>query len=258
MNEKPNYGIDSPRIITVLAVLGGAPLAISAVLFSFGSSHPGWTTVAAICLLVGAYFLAGTGGMLHYSKVGKLRIREELLSRISWSGHERVLDVGCGRGLLAVGAARRLTSGKAMGVDLWLRGALSGNGPEQVMENAQREGVADRVEATKSDVRQLPFAENSFDVVVSNFVLHELPTSAERKKMVREMVRVLKPGGQLLLVDFIFTAQCAQALREQGMDNVQRSRLGPLLGWILTAILNFGLVRTYLVAGHKPDFARLP
>jgi len=191
--------------------------------------------------------------MLWYSKVGKLRLREELLDQIPWEGHERVLDVGCGRGLLTVGAARRLSTGKAIGVDLWLRAALSGNGPERVLENAYREGVAGRVEATKGDVRKLPFENHSFDVVVSNFVFHELPTRAEREVMAREMVRVLRPGGRIALVDFIFTGQCAQMLHEHRMGDVQRTRVGSLVGWVIAAIMNFGMVRMYLVMAKKSE-----
>src|SRR5215472_6849374 len=52
----------------------------------------------------GAYLLSGAGGMLFYSKVGKLQLRERLLDKIPWRGDEFVLDIGCGRGLLTVGA----------------------------------------------------------------------------------------------------------------------------------------------------------
>ncbi|MBA0085829.1 MAG: 50S ribosomal protein L11 methyltransferase, partial [Acidobacteria bacterium Pan2503] len=57
--------------------------------------------------------------MLFYSKVGKLALRERLLDKIPWRGDESVLDVGCGRGLLAVGAAKRVSSGTVTGVDVW-------------------------------------------------------------------------------------------------------------------------------------------
>jgi SAM-dependent methyltransferase len=251
MQKKPDYGIDSPGIIAGLALLGGAALFISALLFTLYLSHPGLIPVAIIGAIVGGYFLFGASGMIWYSRVGKLGLREELLNQIPWAGHEKVLDLGCGRGLLAVGAAKRLSTGKAIGIDIWLRRALSGNGPEQVLENANLEGVAGRVEAAKGDVRQLPFDENTFDVIVSNFVFHELPTREQRERMVQEMVRVLKPRGQLAVVDFIFTAQLLKTLREHGMVEVKRSRIGSLFGWIIAAILNFGLVRTYVVTGSK-------
>ena len=262
MQEKPNYGIDSPGIIVGLVLLGGVLLCVSAIWLCVGPFNPGRIALSGIGLLVGGYCLIGAGGMLWYSKVGKLRLREELLSKIPWTGHERVLDLGCGRGLLAVGAAKRLSTGKAIGIDIWLRGALSGNGPEQVLENANREGVAGRVEAAKGDVRQLPFDENTFDVILSNFVFHELPTREQRERMVWEMVRVLKPRGRLAVVDFIFTAQLLKNLQEHEMVEVQRSRIGSLFGWIIAAILNFGLVRTYVVTGSKAAqfdvFLRLP
>jgi ubiquinone/menaquinone biosynthesis C-methylase UbiE len=74
-----------------------------------------------------------------------------------------------------------------------------------VLDNAEAENVAARVRVERGDVRQSPFADASFDLVLSNFVVHEVGTAAEREAMIREMVRVLKPGGRLALVDFIFT-----------------------------------------------------
>ena len=61
--------------------------------------HSAWRSVT---YGLAGYFLLGAGGMLFYSKVGKLALRERLLDKIPWRGDERVLDVGYGRGLLAV------------------------------------------------------------------------------------------------------------------------------------------------------------
>src|SRR5262249_18050505 len=140
------------------------------------------------------YFFQGALGMLHYSLVGKRALRERLLDGIPWRGDERVLDLGCGLGLYAVGAARRLRSGTVVGVDLWVPGAISGNAPEAVLENAALEGVAGRVTVERGDARQLAFEDGSFDVVLSNYVLHEVDTTEERRQIIREILRVLKPG----------------------------------------------------------------
>jgi arsenite methyltransferase len=51
------------------------------------------------------------------SRVGKLRLRDRLLDTVAWRGDEQVLDAGCGHGLLLLGAARHLTSGRAIGID---------------------------------------------------------------------------------------------------------------------------------------------
>jgi SAM-dependent methyltransferase len=208
--------------------------------------HSPWRWIAGG---LGVYFVLGAAGMLFYSKVGKLSLRERLLDKISWNGNESVLDVGCGRGLLTVGAAHRVPGGTVMGVDVWNRAAVSGNRADSVLENAKIEGVSDRVTVKEGDARDLPFPDEAFDVVVSNFVVHELKTRPERQRMMQELVRVLKPGGKVALVDFIFTDECVQDLRAGGVQ-VWRMRDGLLSFWI-SAILNFGAVKTYHVVGTK-------
>jgi ubiquinone/menaquinone biosynthesis C-methylase UbiE len=201
--------------------------------------------------VVGIYFALNALGMIRYSRWGKLRLREQALGLVRWRGDEHVLDVGCGRGLLLAGAARHLTSGRAVGVDRWIHGALSGNSPEGALRNAALEGVAGRVEVTEGDARELPFEAGAFDVVVSNFVVHEMDTRADRERMLREIVRVLRPGGQVVVVDFIFTAQAAQLLRDAGLRDAHRVRLGSVFDWMSSLLLSFGLVRLYAVTGSK-------
>ena len=164
-------------------------------------------------------------------------------------GNERVLDVGCGRGLLTVGAARRLLNGKVVGMDVWKRGAITGNRAHSVLENARIEQVSDRVEVKEGDARELPFGNETFDVVVSNFVVHEMNSRQDRDAMMSEVARVLKPEGQVALVDFVFTGQCVVELRKHGV-NATRVRDKFVSFWI-SAILNFGAVKTYYVVGRK-------
>src|SRR5690348_3016765 len=115
MPRKPDYGIDSPAIIAVeIGLSGAAPLA------AWLCPHFLGLPLRPVGMIAGVYLLVSAGGMLFYSKAGKLRLRERLLNLIPWRGDEMVLDVGCGRGLLLVAAARRLTTGKATGVDIWV------------------------------------------------------------------------------------------------------------------------------------------
>jgi SAM-dependent methyltransferase len=245
MARKPDYGQDSPAIVAGLLAASGLAFVIALSAPRFLALPVRWIGVAG-----GIYFLQGALGMAYYSRVGKVRLRERLLDAIPWKGDERVLDVGCGRGLLLVAAARRLTTGRATGVDLWIPGAVSGNHPQAVLENAALEGVADRVEVKEGDARQLPFPDASFDVVLSNFVLHEVKTREERGKIVREVVRVLRPGGRLLLVDFIFTKDCTQMLREAGARDAVRSRIGRLSFWV-SALLSLGSNQVYRIQGTR-------
>lgn len=252
MARRPNYGIDSPGIIAGLLI--AAALCIASAQIFPRMFH---TSVHWLAWIPGAYFLAAACGMLAYSKRGKLRHRDRILDSISWRGDERVLDVGCGRGLLLIGAARHLHSGAAVGLDWWVPGAVSGNRPAAVIENAEIEEVAGKVALANGDARQLPFPNHAFDAVISNYLLHEVNTAAEREQIALEILRVLKPGGHIAIADFIFTNECAQLLTCAGMQNVRRSRLGGLNFWA-GAILSFGSTQNYLVTGEKPATAPRP
>ncbi len=63
------------------------------------------------------------------------------------------------------------------------------------------EGVADKVEVHTGDARKLPFDDASFDVVLSSMALHNIYNAGERQTAVREIARVLKSGGRVLILD---------------------------------------------------------
>jgi ubiquinone/menaquinone biosynthesis C-methylase UbiE len=161
--------------------------------------------------------------MVFGSKVLKVRLRERLLDEIPWRGDERVLDVGCGRGLMLTGVAKRLTSGSVVGVDLWQAEDQSGNNPETTRANARAEGVEGRIEIQTGDARQLPFAADNFDAVVSSWALHNIYQRDGREQALREIVRVLKPGGRLLLVDIRHAREYAEFLKQAGLADLRVS-----------------------------------
>jgi arsenite methyltransferase len=144
-------------------------------------------------------------------------VRNRLVSALALSGNERVLDAGCGLGLALIGCAKELTTGKAVGIDLWSAKDLSNNKPEATRANAAAEGVADRVEVETGDITRLPFADASFDVVISMTVIHNIPSRDGRDQALRELVRVLKPGGRLAIFDLLHTSRYATVLQGAGM-----------------------------------------
>jgi arsenite methyltransferase len=118
----------------------------------------------------------------------------ELIDGLRLLGDERILDLGCGRGAVLLSASRRLTTGHAVGVDIWSRTDQSGNSPRTATENSQIEGVQDRVALTTADMTALPFPAATFDVVVSNVAIHNIRGLGRRLIAVDEAVRVLRPG----------------------------------------------------------------
>lgn len=224
-SRRADYGIDAPTVIRNLVFLAVA--CIVAVIVSRQSFLPQIALVSFIrnvAIITALISLVEVILMVWSSKVGKYWMRERLLNMLVWRGDEQVLDVGCGRGLLLNGAARRLTTGLATGIDLWQRSDQSGNTSAATGANAEAEGVADRVIIKDGDARQLPFADASFDIVVSSLAIHNIATPDGRAQAIREIARVLKPGGKVALLDFIKTADYAQTLHDLGWTGVQRSR----------------------------------
>ncbi|BAL89727.1 putative methyltransferase [Actinoplanes missouriensis 431] len=227
------YGIDAPRLLIVPVVLVGAGVAQAVAQQTF------WPLVgcALILLCCALAFYA--------SRVGKFVVWGRLLDGLKLRGDERILDLGCGRGALLISAALRVPAGRAVGVDLW-RADQSGNGPDATRRNAAAAGVADRVELHTGNMTGLPFPDGSFDVVVSNVAVHNLKASEDRDRAVDEAVRVLRPGGRLLIADLGGTRQYEQRLRHLGMAEVSRRGLGWRLWW------SGPWLPTHLVSARKP------
>jgi ubiquinone/menaquinone biosynthesis C-methylase UbiE len=246
---RPDYGIDAPRAVSVLVALGAAA---GLAALGMGLALPGpLGGLAAVALgVLAADLLTVAVTFLWYSRAGKLRQRDRLLGLICWRGDETVLDIGCGRGLLLIAAAQRLSSGRAVGVDIWSRVDLSGNRPEATRENARRAGVDGRVEVRDGDARSLPFDDATFDVVVSSLVLHNISDREERRQAVREIARVLKPGGRVALLDLRHTGDYVRELRQCSLAEACRIPAGFLFTWLFP-LLTCGAVRFYRVAGKK-------
>jgi arsenite methyltransferase len=223
---KADYGLDAPGVVVGNAVGGTAALVGAGVGWAaLRRRHPVPAKVLAGWLAGwGMVAVAQAGLMVRSSRAGKLTERDRLLDQLSWRGDEWVLDVGCGRGLLLVGAAKRLSSGRAVGLDRWREQDQAGNDPAATIANAQAEGVAERVALCDGDARRLPFDEQTFDVVVSSMALHNVPGAAGRAAAVGEIVRVLKPAGRVAILDFRNTEQYAAVLAAAGFGDVHRSK----------------------------------
>jgi ubiquinone/menaquinone biosynthesis C-methylase UbiE len=255
-----DYGLDAPGVVRNLLVCGVLGLLL------WASRALGlWPAVLVIGPLAGVtleFPLAAIGlwaggscfamglWMLWSSKFGKARRREKLLDHLTWTGRENVLDVGCGRGNMLVGAAKRLTNGgKATGIDIWQAEDLSGNRPEATLENARREGVADRVEVKTADMRQLPFPDGAIDVVVSCAAIHNIYSADERAKAIREIARVLASGGQALLDDIRHVGEYAATLRSSGCRDVRR--IDSRVAATFLALVTWGSMRPGTLVARK-------
>jgi ubiquinone/menaquinone biosynthesis C-methylase UbiE len=223
--RKANYGIDAPGVIIILAVCAGVLLPVG----WFLATHTGrrnvgfWPILGNSFFSIGAICLIEVLLMFSSSLVGKFRARDRLLDNLHLRGDETVLDVGCGHGLLLIGAAKRLPRGRAVGLDLWSQKDQAANSREATLKNAEIEDVKSRVEVRDGDMREMPFANASFDAVVASLAIHNISSRDGRRKAIEEIVRVLKPGGKVALLDFQRVGQYADDLRSAGMKGVRKS-----------------------------------
>ena len=119
-------------------------------------------------------------------------IKRRVLDHAAISSGEAVLDLGCGTGTLAVAAARAAPDVTVTGIDA----------DPSILARARERAVANGLEIVFDEGRstQLPYADASFDLVLATLFFHHLPDE-EKRKTAAEVVRVLRPGGRLVVAD---------------------------------------------------------
>ena len=217
--RRGSYGIDAPYWVAIFAV------AIAVNIGNAVISGRVWAFLPVV------FLLACAGSCFYTTLRGKFVVWAGLLDQLGLRGDERILDLGCGRGAVLLLAAQRLTTGRAVGVDLWRKRDQSGNAADATRRNAVAEGVADRVELHTADMTALPLDDDSFDLVVSSLAIHNISGRAGRDKALAEAVRVLRPGGRLLIADIWATRHYQARLVTLGMSDVARRRLGWRFWW---------------------------
>ena len=216
-----DYGYDAPYALVIFATIGTLSAAAAVVFSSMPERRP-----AVLSSLYAVFFLANAVSFFYTTRRGKFRVWEDILDGLHLRGDERVLDMGCGRGAVLVAVAKRLETGRVVGVDLWSTRDQSGNARDVTLHNASIEGVSDRVAIETGDMRALPFPDGAFDVIVSSLAIHNISSNAARAKAVTEAWRVLKPGGRLAIADIRVTSSYAKTLTTLGAADVARRRLG--------------------------------
>ncbi len=202
---------------------------IGLVLLLVASLAPVGPGLKSAALWMGASFMLSGIAMIASSRIGKLKARDALLDAIILKPYDSVLDIGCGRGLMLMGGAKRATHGRAVGIDLWSNVDQLNNSRKATLANAEVEGVAERVDVRDGDMRSLPFEASSFDAVVSSLAIHNLDTEADRDTAIREIARVLKPGGRVGILDIANVGRYASVLESSGFKVTSGPRMTP---WI--------------------------
>jgi len=220
MHDTELWASHLPRVPRGLYLLAFIGLALSAASFSGLVADSNLLAISGFVLgvlLIVPALLAAFFALRKWNYASL--IRKQIFDSFTLRGDEKVLDVGCGSGILLNGAAMRLTTGKATGIDIWA--PHSGGGSLALLwKNAKAEGVADKIEFREADARKMPFEDASFDVVMSSGALHHISHNFDdHEQAVREMVRVLKPGGKIVIWDITHMVEAtAQKMRSMGIE----------------------------------------
>jgi arsenite methyltransferase len=219
-STKLDYGIDAPGVMRNLFLIGTLCLLFG--VFAPSPIHLGPVSLASRSFFWPAGFLLGEGLLfLLYVKVGKFRHRDFMLGLHTWRGDENVLDVGCGRGLLLAGAAKRIAAasgpGHATGIDVWSNVDMGGNSAAATQRNLDLEGVSSLCTLISQPAQEMPFPDATFDVIVSNLCLHNIYDAPTRRAALGQIARVLKPGGIALISDYKRTGEYADEFRKAGL-----------------------------------------
>lgn len=168
------------------------------------------------------------------------RFRGAMLARVDADLPEggTVADVGCGTGTFAIALAARRTDAKVVGID----------GDDEILGLARAKAGADAVDWQEGLAQEIPPADASADVVTMSLVLHHLLPDDKRRAL-REVRRILKPGGHFHVADWgaphdpAMSALFFVSQALDGFDRTRDHRAGRLPSFIDEA--GFGAVQRY-------------
>lgn len=170
-------------------------VAIAVVLQVAASAY--WPVAMVLTLLAAASF---AGGLVTRSAG---RFEEAILPAVDLlsSSNNLVLDAGCGAGRTSVALGRAFKKSRIVALDRFDSDYIEGGGRRLLEQNLRLAGLTERVRIEIGDLTALPFTDQSLDAVVSAHVIDHL--GQQKEQGLREGLRVLKPGGRLLLIVWV-------------------------------------------------------
>ncbi len=220
------FGVDAPWVIAFLFL--GALLSWAAGFAIDRWLVPKWPILIWLVwmqVVAGFVNLIMAVLMLRSSWIGKPQIVKEVVNRMWLQGDESILEVGCGQGIWMIEMAKKLTTGKVTGIDIWNTYDQSSNHLQQTLKNISEANVADRIDVKTADMCDLNFPPNTFDWVFASLSVHNIKSRDRRREALSAMTRVVKPEGRLVILDFQYINQYAEDLAELDWKEVTISPL---------------------------------
>ncbi len=229
------------------AILHGTPRVICGILFGIGT----------LVLLFFAVWMHTLHRAFDYN--GKRKLAKTIIDGtakyITIPDGGTGLDVGCGSGALTIACAKRNPKAAMVGCDIWSGAYKTVFTKKRCEDNAKAEGVPN-VRFEEGNAVRLPFANESFDAVTSNYVYHNI-AGYDKQQLLLETLRVLKKGGTFAVHDLMSSARYGdmdafvKKLKAEGYEEVKLTDTtdGTFMGKAEASLL--GLAGSALLTGKK-------
>ncbi len=222
---KPSYKNYIPKWLVILMRVSSVAVSIEFLIYVILIliNYSKFNLLIAVTLGIGGYFL-----MLLTKKIINMRnafdynnpnsiswdIINFVVDKLEIKEDARILDIGCGNGVLAIAIAKKYPNSKIIAVDNW-KDFSKRVSKEKCEQNAKIEGVKN-IEFIRADIKKLDFTNETFDAVISNYAYYNI--SGERNIYLYEGLRVLKKGGIFLMHDLFLKIKFPHI--EVLMDNI--------------------------------------
>ena len=208
--RKPQYSNWVSKWIPLSGCIATVLLTAGSVAAFELAGHTTWGCLAliglAIIFCVFTIYMLAARGVLSYEGGGiQSKVLDGVLAYLDvlhWNGKGKMLDIGCGSGALSIKAAKKFPKAEITGMDYW--GTGWDYSKKLCEDNAKAESIT-QIEFRQGDAAKLDFADGVFDVAVSNFVFHEVRSQPDKLALVREALRVVRPGGYFVFEDVFFS-----------------------------------------------------
>ncbi|MFX0097657.1 MAG: class I SAM-dependent methyltransferase [Candidatus Hodarchaeota archaeon] len=197
--DKPDYGIYVWPLFIFMTLQG----IIGIFLIATSSSTGVWFFISGIILAgFGFYQILVLYLLQKLSEKKEDHLANKILSFINPKNEKLVFDLGSGTGRTSILMAKNLENSKVVGIDIYSGKTLSGNSPDRAYENAEIEGIKNKVFFNYGDALHIPFRDGVFDIATSGSVIHIFPKEKQRL-ILKEINRVLKCDGRLIMIEWL-------------------------------------------------------
>ncbi|WP_421387955.1 class I SAM-dependent methyltransferase [Limosilactobacillus fermentum] len=170
----------------------------------------------------------------------KYKLIDRVVGETRLAATDQVLDLGCGHGAVMLAVAKHLEApGKVTGVDIWKKVDQAGNSQAATQAVIEAAGVSQVAQLQTADMTALPFNDNQFDAVFASLSLHNVKPKQARRQALTEALRVLKPGGRLVIIDIEHSGEYRRALATLGAQEIEviNAGLDGVYGVMVTRVL---------------------